>query len=330
MKNEITSKRERLAWIDFLRGIAIIFVIYGHCKPESKLFFDLTSPIKMPLFFILSGFLFNTKDNNPKNYLLGVWNKLVIPWICLSVLALIVSFVGMLTRMEPNAIANRIIGIVIGKEHWFMPCFILSSIIHFLFRIIIKEELKIVIGSIICYLTGLWLYSHHWLNVFMINRAIHVQLFFCIGYLLYKHFTIITKYSKTVSIAGLICYLFIAIFYYFANIKSFDVHMLIYPNLLICTLLIIVGNITLFSYFSTKRIFPKWILFCGKNSLVIYMLQGFGFVSITFLNKLISIDWSQYNQAAYALIKCIIVIIVCSFISIVINKYCPFITGGRK
>lgn len=46
---------ERLVWIDALRGFAILLVIVGHTSPP---FQKLIYGFHMPLFFILSGFIF--------------------------------------------------------------------------------------------------------------------------------------------------------------------------------------------------------------------------------------------------------------------------------
>ncbi len=60
----------RLGYIDVLRGIAILFIVFGHIPmycyglseseafPSFRLF---TSMVQLPLFFFISGFLFSVK-----------------------------------------------------------------------------------------------------------------------------------------------------------------------------------------------------------------------------------------------------------------------------
>ena len=64
--------KKRIEWIDICKGLAIILDIIGHSKLETGIAFNLKSIIYsfyMPLFFILSGYLFyNVKDKKRKNY----------------------------------------------------------------------------------------------------------------------------------------------------------------------------------------------------------------------------------------------------------------------
>lgn len=57
-------------YIDALRGIAILFIVFGHIPmfcyelPEAaqiSSFRTFTSMVQLPLFFFISGFLFSTK-----------------------------------------------------------------------------------------------------------------------------------------------------------------------------------------------------------------------------------------------------------------------------
>lgn len=55
MKNNIIlqSRAERIAWVDGLRGIAILLVVLGHVNPPFK---KIIYGFHMALFFIISGF----------------------------------------------------------------------------------------------------------------------------------------------------------------------------------------------------------------------------------------------------------------------------------
>ena len=54
----------RLAWIDVLRALAIILVVFGHQVGGEIVFFLFTSPVKMPLFFAISGYVFSMRGGN--------------------------------------------------------------------------------------------------------------------------------------------------------------------------------------------------------------------------------------------------------------------------
>ena len=82
-------KREE--WVDTLKGIGILLVIVGHTNSP---FFKLIYGFHMPLFFMISGFLYNEKSK--KNGLINSIKKdakrYLYPYFILSGLNLIISF----------------------------------------------------------------------------------------------------------------------------------------------------------------------------------------------------------------------------------------------
>lgn len=59
--------KDRISWIESLKGIGIILVVLGHT------FWGGTKVIyafHMPLFFFVSGMLFKEETRNPKKYLI--------------------------------------------------------------------------------------------------------------------------------------------------------------------------------------------------------------------------------------------------------------------
>lgn len=329
--SNLNIKKIRYEWIDALRAMAIIFVIYGHCNPGINVFYVFTSPVKMPLFFILSGFLFNERNGEFKKYFNGTWIKLVLPWILLSLIALIPSLIGFALSHNFTGVLNDIKNILLGVDHWFMPCFIIGSILHFLIRKYVKSELIRCIISLVCFFAGIIFKEHDILNACMLNRALHVQLFFYLGYCIKKYLDYIKEHSNTILFIGLIFYLIgcVLTIILYPN-QCLDVHKCFYYDLKICLPLIIVGNIALVTAASKCNHMPKWITFIGRNSLVIYMLQGYGFIVISSLIKILMIDVASMNQPLWAFGKMVIIVAVTSLLSFIINRFTPIVTGGRK
>ena len=54
---------KRNDFIDFLKGIGIILVVIGHVSQNERIN-DFIYSFHMPLFFFISGFLFNYKKEN--------------------------------------------------------------------------------------------------------------------------------------------------------------------------------------------------------------------------------------------------------------------------
>lgn len=88
--------KNRILWIDCLKGIAILLVVIGHNANEtiSRFFFC----FHMPLFFILSGFLFSPKPY--KQHLLKSAKRLLFPYVFYIILISLPSLGNILINKD--------------------------------------------------------------------------------------------------------------------------------------------------------------------------------------------------------------------------------------
>lgn len=79
METVIGSEVERVKWIDILKGLGILTVVWGHSgSPNSFYMFW----FHMPLFFLVSGYLYSFKPQIPwKAYVLRKAKHLLIPYV---------------------------------------------------------------------------------------------------------------------------------------------------------------------------------------------------------------------------------------------------------
>lgn len=134
--NAIIVGKQRKAWVDFLRGLAIIMVVYGHQIQQCHPYFLITSPIKMPLFFAISGYLFTAKSSS--EYAKKVTLTLVVPWLLLSLLPLVIMM-PVTVNYDLWLAVRKVLS---GEVAWFMPCFIISSILFYCLMRISKSMAK--------------------------------------------------------------------------------------------------------------------------------------------------------------------------------------------
>lgn len=80
---------ERKIWVDALRAVAILMVIYGHCLHGDESLFAFTNPVKMPLFFAISGYLFSIKGKSFISFSNSLFKRVVIPWLLFGSIILI-------------------------------------------------------------------------------------------------------------------------------------------------------------------------------------------------------------------------------------------------
>ena len=82
------AEKVRKEWIDGLRGLAMIVVVFGHCLLSDSYtrwtpYFVFFSPINVAIFFAISGF-FKHKEGNSAPFFNYILRRLFIPWMILG------------------------------------------------------------------------------------------------------------------------------------------------------------------------------------------------------------------------------------------------------
>ena len=176
---------------------------------------------------------------------------------------------------------------------------------------------------------GIIFIKHSILNFLMINRALSVQVFLLMGYLIRKHEDRIDKIKTRFVLCGIALYCAIGyistILYPGANI---DVHTGIYYNYFISFAMIIIGCFSLFAI--AKRIpFKNVILvFIGQNTLIYYIWGNYPISLFNFLSSRLGV--SIHNVYLNAFARTVFVCCVCAVASILINRFIPEIVGKKR
>ena len=115
--NLMIVQSNRKAWVDGLRALAMLFVIFGHQVHGMTPYYVFTSPIKIPLFFMITGYVFNDGRTSSRDFFKNLFLKLVIPWLCLTLPFIIIKipFRGI------NFFVDESYKLISGKTAWYMP-----------------------------------------------------------------------------------------------------------------------------------------------------------------------------------------------------------------
>jgi fucose 4-O-acetylase-like acetyltransferase len=111
--------------------------------------------------------------------------------------------------------------------------------------------------------------------------------------------------------------------------KCLDVHLNKYYNIPICFLLIVTGCVGVFLFFKKLNISPRWLVYIGQNTFVIYMLHGYAINTLPKLLKYINVH-SIVPLQFEALLRTVSGCIICCIIAMFINHYCPFVAGKKQ
>lgn len=146
--------KERKVWIDWMKSIGMLAIIWGHCFPEGMSAFIYA--FNVPVFFVISGYLTH-QESSMRVCIDKVWNNLMIPYL---ILAFIKAAGDMLHHLLDGQWYWSIIAILGGFHHlhdvsgcsnlWFVYTLILIRLIYQAFphhRIILS--VISVIGALI-------------------------------------------------------------------------------------------------------------------------------------------------------------------------------------
>lgn len=324
----VRSKRK--PWIDGLRAIAILFVILGHQLPEAKSFFVFTSPVKIPLFFMISGYLFKSSKVSFRSFFSNVFFSLVIPWICLT-----------LPRAFTTILSQGLYGLldyckslVAGEIAWYMPCCIIAEILFFVLVKYTKNPRGMILGVLLYHLIGMTAAELDILNVAMINRAFIVQVFLLEGYL-FKVFE-----EKISEKFNWIHILILCLVYIGSGIISLqiwpdgiiDVHNNQYYNYFYCFGMILLGCFTLFILAKKLEKAPRVLQFIGQNTLVYYLLHSINIAACRKILAAVGIKFpaSITSSALYAILFTVLACVVCGVQALLLNRFLPEVVGKKR
>lgn len=258
---------KRIDYIDAAKGGGILLIVLGHIVPEIFTYCPIIYCFWLPLFFVLSGIVYNPIDK--KRFIYKKLFNLLLPFIGWYFISyLIIGIVRLIRRsisltefllsfldvLQTNDIYNIPL--------WFLLCLFWMNI---LFLLINKTNL--VVQSI--YVITLAIVGSFIPNVLYIGSALSCSPFFFVGILLGKVIPKLSNRYDTIIIltsvlVGVICVFLNGtpprLIYYSNSIASGNL-LLIY----VCGISLVISVVFIF-----KRLKPsKTLLWLGKNNLII-------------------------------------------------------------
>ncbi len=319
--------RQRIQWLDVAKGIGIILVILSHCVPYGGFTFKLIFSFHMPLFFFLSGYLFEKSEM--KTVLCTKVKRLLVPFIIYMALGLFFTIL-IPTWREELTVKGIIRDIYLmspdvcnNSSIWFLSCLFL---VYIMFNGVCLMAEKwnnnmisvvlIVFFGIIGFVMGI----PSVMNILPANRlpfaldtAFTAIVFFAVGYVYKK-----TCYNPQNLKLGLqLLILFGAILLLLGCVMfngKVNIHSLTFKNPIIYyigsfagIMVIIMLSIVIEQHFAKKII--NVLSYYGKNSLTILGTQSILIRLYIFLtNMLFDRNVKLYHQPVISGIVCWVLI----------------------
>lgn len=306
------EERMRKTYLDVLKGIGIFFVVFGHVTRIAELR-EFIWNFHMPLFFLISGFLFNPgKYQNFSIFFKSRIKSIYIPYV----LFFLVTFLYWVTiernvRGGEYSILHQFLGLFYGTYEgnhlyfngalWFLPC--LFSVELMFYYVSKVKHIGIIALLILSYVLGSLILQFK-LNVLPlgIHTAFFAIIFYGIGFISKRQETKFINLSlpfKILILTGSFLVQVLAVQYGYHS-KIADSPLFYIP-------LAIVG--ILFYFVLSIQINKNRILeYLGKNSLIILAFQEQIYRAvISIFNKLLNLN---INIIRANLLYCIAITII--------------------
>lgn len=324
MQNNLAVTQKRKPWLDLCRLLALFWVIFAHAFRGSKhWFFSLTSPIKLPLFFILSGYLFSAK-HEPKEFFKRLFFRIAVPWLIWGTLELCIAdkvFTGSVN--VPNVLLRLISAKAVG---WYIPCLLVSETIFYTMSRVLKRYLWV--GVAVCTVYGVISGFYVNLEFARVNVACTAQSFLFMGFLIRQYEDkLLAFFKNNATIMGAIAlYLVMALIDGTVFPKSsIDMNSNRYNFYPLTAGMAFLGTLILFKLTQSLKKIPDVLVFLGQNTLLIYILEAFVRGALKVVGGKLHCWYPA--SVAFTLLQVVIVFVTLGGLCWLLNKKAPWLNG---
>lgn len=284
--------------ISICKGIGIILMVIGHSGCPKPVH-DFIYLFHMPLFFIITGFLFKDKYfEKPLIFLRRKWSALYKPFFISNFIILsicIISDIITRTELTYSHYLNRLLKIVLFTGQydilgslWFLRTLFFSNMIVFmLFYIQQKRKRHKFIPLLISFIllvTGYFIHSHWGQIVYDIQRELITPILLVTGIYIKQY---ISRIPQSISIMIVVFLLIL----FSSKYITFDIAGSIIYNPIIYIIYSILGFYLVYTL-SAKIQNINFLAYIGDNSLSILLLHQIAFYTLQVINT----GTLQYNK----------------------------------
>ena len=320
----------RYIWLDFIRGLAFLMVIYSHLDNQHGLLNIYIHPVFLTTFFFVSGYL--TKAEVSFSVTLEQRTRtLLIPFLILESSMILISQVhsfnaeniGLVDSFKELLFQNT------AHPHintmWFIPSlFVYSLVFHFLLKICNEDVKLLIIMALACFLFN-WIYLYHFKSISLplaVGLTGFACFYMCCGRLYkLKENRIDTLLNRKIFI--------LAVSVYLTTILLTQVDCNFYGSpYMVDALLLSLCGLYIMIYIG-KHMRNRFIEYVGANTLLYFAFHGKAMSFVSWLaSKLFDISafpvfYKETVLIVYTIVTALLIIIP----TILVNKYCPQILG---
>lgn len=270
---------KRIGWVDVAKGIGIILVILGHMPTIPIIIRLWIFSFHMPLFFFVSGYLYNVKDESLSlNALLKKkTRKILKPYVIFSILFVLLDFLALNISLDETR--NRLIRFVFGQGGYDILWFFFSLfIVEILYCLIQRYSRNKALTIALLVMTGIILSYYRVGQIWKISTSLVALMFYSLGRCFRdRELSIHMIHRKIAVVASIILNLVICAFCISKCGYVIDMNNSKYAVGLLSLLAAIAGIIVVYQI---SIIIDEWrvsapLKFVGKYSLFFFPITGY-------------------------------------------------------
>ncbi len=316
--------KNRIMWIDVLKGIGVFFVVLGHVVRNDMIFSWIYS-FHMPLFFFAAGYVYKQCPviTNVKHKLYSV----MTPYFIFGTIIIIYWYlIERHARGNQQSLGEAIFGLVSGEYRyldfnvhlWFLPCFFLTVVIYNILVVKFSRKWAIAIAVVMMLLHSFFEFPE---LVWGFDKVFQYIVFYSMGNLA-SNLKIDEKVRGNKGLVPII--VIVAVAGVILSVNGLNVGIIWF--------LVAVFGIFPWLVCSININTNKVLEYIGKSSLVVLCIHG---PIYRILIKVFSFVFSQTTEdirknAVFVLIIVALTLLVCGICYKVILRWCPYVLGTNR
>ena len=318
---------QRIEWIDFLRGIAMILILIFHTEMYYKEYdatpYYVYTTNAIILFYFISGYLFY--QNNIfqwKKRIISIIRSLLIPYFIFTTL---IAAPKLLVRQMEIDWIEIAYNILTGRASWFIAALIVGEILFT--ALLVKTHGKKIWLSIdvaVCFIIYYIIpFNQH--NYWQWQDALLTVTFLYSGYIFHQYQEYFNTINKLLYSSILLLILnMIKVYEYHIDLPMRNIAIENVPLFLADSFIWLLFVISIIKYIPHC----KMIEWTGKHSIIYYFVCGGCPLTVSMVFNKIGF---AYNGHLYRyFLATLLVYLMATVLTWIIYRYVPFITGRRK
>lgn len=280
--------KQRIIWIDVLKGFLFTFVILGHYRenipiPYALEFLDFMRPWRVPAYFFISGFLFSIRRYTGfADFCIWKTKTIFLPYVCFSILFLLLDwnlYIDFVNTLKTGLFEIFVLGKSSpkGGPMWFILTLYLLSLSYYpIYKYLsrTKQIFLVITFSIIGWQLHLFFVQNSIPNVLGLTKVISCMPFFILGSCskdVIKRIVLI----RTKILISIILLVISYISYSLLNGDIFWGNNTSFFSFYLPSLSGVYGIVIVFSAISQINVITKYCIIVSRNALILLATHGY-------------------------------------------------------